>query len=753
MKKTKLCIAAIIIVVFAAAVYADGYMNIYPNGNNVREMVFQGDYAWSATIGSLVRWDKRDGSYIQYTTENGLLSNNVLDLALGGNGKLWIATMSGVNVFDGQNFTDIRTENSGLMNNTVSSIALSEDGVVWIGTSIGISKLDGDSWESYSINNMVTDQRDNGYISDIVIDHTGVVWALVYKYNTGPASNIRIYLSSFDGTTWTDHNGPDGTLKALNVNAIAVDSNNVIWAATHGDDVSGPVYTFDGEKWTDTGIGAALDIDVDEDGTVYLARGDLWKSGSDDIYITTFDGSSFSDMPMTDIIGTPVWSFSHVFVDEPGSFWFMADFGGTAKILYSYDGQNISQHSTVGPLSYMVNEMVVDDSNTKWLATTYGISKYDGLEWENIIFDPPFGYGDNYTMIMNFANNIRDIAADKDGFIWYGTIYGANKFDGTNVTLYGNDTEGIGKMDSGVRLVAVADNNDKWFVGYHSLFQYDGETWTSFPLGDFEFTDFSSMVVDKNNVVWLGVDLENGEKVKHGVISFDGKTWTSYNIDNSPVRGRHAVIAVAEDNTKWIGTSEGYYTFDGRTWTSYEDEKNASYPDGLTGEIAIDNDGIVWFMVQGCLHSFDGSSWDDHGKEFYGTASSFVIDQSDEIWIVAYSGTGYIGSFNKASIMTDVAEIDEVPNSLAITGNYPNPFNPNTTINFTMNTDGLTSISIYNIMGQKVRTLAAEFILQGVHNVVWDGRDDSGRFVSSGTYICRLKNGEQVATKRMMLLK
>jgi hypothetical protein len=85
--------------------------------------------------------------------------------------------------------------------------------------------------------------------------------------------------------------------------------------------------------------------------------------------------------------------------------------------------------------------------------------------------------------------------------------------------------------------------------------------------------------------------------------------------------------------------------------------------------------------------------------------------------------------------------------------NYPNPFNPSTTIEFTLPETGITSLVIYNIAGQKVRRLIAELMTAGKHTVVWDGKDESGLAVSAGIYFARLTCGVMTTTGKMVLIK
>ncbi|MCD4818463.1 MAG: T9SS type A sorting domain-containing protein, partial [Candidatus Cloacimonetes bacterium] len=86
--------------------------------------------------------------------------------------------------------------------------------------------------------------------------------------------------------------------------------------------------------------------------------------------------------------------------------------------------------------------------------------------------------------------------------------------------------------------------------------------------------------------------------------------------------------------------------------------------------------------------------------------------------------------------------------------NYPNPFNPTTNILFsTTESTENTELSIYNIKGQKVKTLVNDKLETGDHSIVWDGKDDSSKQVSSGIYFYKMKSGKYTATKKMILMK
>ena len=93
------------------------------------------------------------------------------------------------------------------------------------------------------------------------------------------------------------------------------------------------------------------------------------------------------------------------------------------------------------------------------------------------------------------------------------------------------------------------------------------------------------------------------------------------------------------------------------------------------------------------------------------------------------------------------------PLNFGLDVNYPNPFNPETQIAYTLSEAGPVELAIYNIMGQRVRTLIRSVQAAGRYQVVWDGRDDRGVQVSTGVYLSRLSTAEGVQVRRMLLLK
>ena len=95
-----------------------------------------------------------------------------------------------------------------------------------------------------------------------------------------------------------------------------------------------------------------------------------------------------------------------------------------------------------------------------------------------------------------------------------------------------------------------------------------------------------------------------------------------------------------------------------------------------------------------------------------------------------------------------------LPEEFELRENYPNPFNPVTTIRYALAQSEAVTIEIYNILGQKVKTLINNVqTSSGRYRVQWDSTNDFGSRVASGVYIYRIRAGKNIAMKKMVLIK
>jgi len=125
---------------------------------------------------------------------------------------------------------------------------------------------------------------------------------------------------------------------------------------------------------------------------------------------------------------------------------------------------------------------------------------------------------------------------------------------------------------------------------------------------------------------------------------------------------------------------------------------------------------------------------------------------SDSFWV---NGDGYATSVG----VEEDEQTGVIPKGFGLLQNYPNPFNSSTTICYTIpdrDREGRphrTTLKVYNILGQEVGALVGEKQSAGYYQVLWNGRDNSGKDISSGIYFYRLQVGDFVQTRKMVVLK
>ena len=158
-------------------------------------------------------------------------------------------------------------------------------------------------------------------------------------------------------------------------------------------------------------------------------------------------------------------------------------------------------------------------------------------------------------------------------------------------------------------------------------------------------------------------------------------------------------------------------------------------------------DGGDPFPGSGNVTSFNGST--SPGSDAYLTGGSFVAVEN-----ISASGSTMTADL----IVGLVASVDpedqtNLPTTASLMQNYPNPFNPSTVISYELSAEAQVNLSVFNVLGQHVRTLVDEVIPAGEHRVTWDGRDSNGAEVSSGVYFYKLSADNAGDVKKMILVR
>jgi hypothetical protein len=206
-------------------------------------------------------------------------------------------------------------------------------------------------------------------------------------------------------------------------------------------------------------------------------------------------------------------------------------------------------------------------------------------------------------------------------------------------------------------------------------------------------------------------------------------------------------------NSLFVGTG-GAGVFrspnEGETWSpaSAGIENQAVY-----ALLAKDSLLIAGTASSGVFVSTDsGLTWNS-ANQGLGTLAVATL-ASDDLYLYAGTLGGGVYRRSLSDVTTGVELVStEVPQAFRLEQNYPNPFNPSTQIAFALPVSGKVTIKVYDILGQEVRTLVNDYRDAGYKSVVWDGKNESGLFVSSGTYLYRMVAERFMKSGKMQLAK
>jgi hypothetical protein len=201
----------------------------------------------------------------------------------------------------------------------------------------------------------------------------------------------------------------------------------------------------------------------------------------------------------------------------------------------------------------------------------------------------------------------------------------------------------------------------------------------------------------------------------------------------------------------YTGESDNYGTVTYRDSVGVKDTVRTigeGFVSKMTWPHDIDGDGklevILPYQALVDSSTYSWQTWKD---------TLFVTDSTKKIsnpkkWGFRSLESDIAGSVNSKDMVVIT------PDDYLLFQNYPNPFNPTTTISFALPLNKKISAKIYDILGKEVRTLInSENYAKGTHNVVWNGRDNNGRQVASGTYIFKMTAGNLEKSMKMMLMK
>ena len=599
---------------------AEGYVQVinsqwtsYTNGNWINDLAFDSDgYLWAASSGGAVCWDTEMETYVKYTSEYGLCSNQLSAVAIAPDGTVWFTSLdNGVSIFKDGIFTTY-TMQDGLPSNIVEDIAVASDGTVWVATYSGIASFDGENWKVYA------DGPGKEIITKVVCDLGGNVW-----FATEHQGLFRL-----SGTEWTRYDASTGFSNT--VLDLTLADNGTVWASFL--DVG--LIFFSGEEIVrypleDSEFASIRCFHIDEAGMLWAASGQIvgclidgeWEyyrgdntlhlsfktacmvSGPDGtLWFGGFNGglSGYRDGDWT-VLKTDDWlpdnAVEKVMVTADGALWILSNtavtyFDGTAAQVY--------------PLRRNAWDLIIASDETVWVSfLSSGIYRFDGSLWT--YYGPgnsPNGFQDSVdftTAPIKLKSGIKgnewyiEIMPDQDGKLLcrssFGKVHSLSEGQWSVFKTPVDSITDIIRSSQGVYWISSSDG----------LFSStDGKKWKSYPEildADYYIYNSGALYIMPDGTCWIG------SSSGLGCQPVEGDSFIIRRGDGIPNDEIYCITGKS-DNIVWIGTFDtwsmtggsGAAEYDGTTWQTF------TASDGLSSNAVLDITAMadsVWFATLG----------------------------------------------------------------------------------------------------------------------------------------------------------
>lgn len=303
--------------------------------------------------------------------------------------------------------------------------------------------------------------------------------------------------------------------------------------------------------------------------------------------------------------------------DDDGYIWLATGFG-----LNRYDGVNFRNYfEEQGLNSSRLRSLLKDDQGIIWIGSEAGVNF---IKDDSIHTDPDYSALNNSTVISIYQDMLGDMwfATDGNG-VWHYS-------DGIQIAQY-TTSNGLG--DNRVRAVAESENGTLWFATRDGLTVLENGNFRTYGTDEgLPANRIRDVKVDQSGTVWIGT--------RSGLVKYDGKEFKVFDVQDGLINDLIRTVSITEKGELWIGTEGGISHFDG------VDFKNFDAGSGISNEIIysslIDSERNVWFgTFGGGVNFFIGDYFANYDTELGLTnnlVTSFTEDQNGRIWIATYGG-------------------------------------------------------------------------------------------------------------------
>ena len=243
--------------------------------------------------------------------------------------------------------------------------------------------------------------------------------------------------------------------------------------------------------------------------------------------------------------------------------------------------------------------------------------------------------------------------------------------------------------------------------------------------------------------------------------------WVPTLLDSSREFPDETVVFTKPDSADWT-LPENQDRISANVWITRKHNQsifNIAQEDGYSGAAGSPT-GTLW--ADTTTAAADAGSYTNFVGMHGGSSQSIINDTISlylpqdslyfDVVFTSYTGQNNGGGFSyiRTSVNNSELDMDDeylLPDKYALQQNFPNPFNPRTTIHYELPNQELVKIIIFNLLGHQVKRLVDGFRGAGVNSIVWDATNDHGQPVSAGIYIYQLQAGGFLQTRKMILLK
>ena len=667
-----------------------------PGGGFVHGISISGNTVYAATYGgALVSTDKG----IDWTHTNwGLIDGNV-NAVVATSTKVYAGTQDhGVYVKDLNGLIWVQTAST--LNSQRVSCMTTIGTTVFAGTysqGVFVSTDNGTTWT----------QKITG-LTDLQVESFAVSGTNLFV-----GTDSKVFLSTNLGTSWTSASTglPSNSVIGMGINGTS------IYAGVWGNGVW--VTTNNGVGWMLYGTGSPANYPYS-----FAFNGSTVYVGSGSVYSTTDDGNNWNDISGDMPSSLQIQSIAYIngnliagdnTVDQANGL-FVTTNGGTHWSSINYSLPNYCATS-------------ITAKNGKILTGTCGgifLSTDAGLNWNE-----PTMHGDN-----DWAD-LTALAFRGTNYVFAGDING-NAYVSTNG---GQDFALTTQIEQGALISSFAfsgtnifASTNAWAAGSPNAVYLSGDngaTWTPASTGIPTTSYIPSLAI-------IGSNLFAAEGTGVYLSTNDGTSWT---LVNNGLTGSYVRSLAVKGTELFAGTANGVFrtSNNGTNWTA------TTLTHNMTSLCVVDTNLFGGTWAEGAYYMVNSNST----FKSMGLPSVYVTGfAADNGVLYASTSDNTVWKRTISEILTGVKDARQVPVEFNLSQNFPNPFNPTTTINYSVSKSSPVVLKVYNIMGKEVETLVNEQKGAGNYQVRFNASK-----LASGVYFYQLKSGDLVSTKKLVLLK